>query len=149
MKTRIGFTSILGGEYVEDLERLLFFNPLQEKALNGIHHSIREYGVPSIYLDSGRLRVKVPELPEVQTLYALEDAKERPKLVGVMVFSRTDPSTIALLHIAVQKEYSRFGERADASLVPKFLEQLRQIARRLKGVHSINLKYASGLSVPV
>jgi hypothetical protein len=149
MKTRIGFSSILGSEYLEDLERLLFFNPQQKRALNGIHHSIREYGVPSIALDAGRLRVRVEQLPEVQTLYALEDADKKPILVGVMVFSRIDPSTIALLHIAVREEYSRFGARADAMLVAKFLEQLRQIAKKLKGVQAISLKYASGLTVPV
>ena len=149
MKARIGFSSILGSDYLEDLERLLFFNPLQEQALSGIHHSIREYGVPSISLDNGKLRVKVAELPEVQTLYAMEDSQDRPRLIGVMVFSRINDATIALLHIAIREEYSRFGERSDAGLVPKFLDQLRQIARRLKGVKSINLKYASGLTVPV
>ncbi len=149
MKTRIGFSSILGSEYLEDLERLLFFNPLQEKALDGIHHSIREHGVPSIYLDNGRLRVKVEEPSEVQTLYALDDAKGKPMLVGVMVFARSEPETIDLLHIAIREEYSRFGEKADAGLVSKFLDQLRQIAKRLKGVHSICLKYAAGLKLPV
>lgn len=149
MKARIGFSSILGSEYLEDLERLLFFNPLQKKALDGIHHSIREHGVPSIYLDKGRLRVKVEEPPEVQTLYALDDSKGKPMLVGVMVFSRTEPETIDLLHIAIREEYSRFGAKAGTGLVSKFLEQLRQIARRLKGVRSICLKYAAGLKVPV
>ncbi len=149
MKARIGFTSSLTSEYLEDLEKLLFFNPQQKKALKGIHHSIREYGVPRISLNNGWLRVKVEELPEVQTLYALADSKERPKLAGVMVYSRVDPATIAVLHIAVKEEYSRFGARADAMLVPKFLERLRQIAKMLKGVQSIQLKYASGLIVPV
>ncbi len=149
MKTRIGFSSILGSEYLEDLERLLFFNPLQERALTGIHHSIREHGVPSIYLDNGRLRVKVEEPSEVQTLYALEDSDEKPVLVGVMVFSRADAETIDLLHIAIREEYSRFGAKSDTGLVSKFLEQLRQIARGLKGVRSICLKYAAGLKLPV
>jgi len=149
MKSRIGFSSVLGSEYLEDLERLLFFNPQQRRALIGIHHSISEYGVPSIALDGGRLRVRVEHLPDSQTLYALEDQDSKPILVGVMVFSRIDSSTIALLHIAVAEEYSRFGARADAMLVAKFLEQLRQIARRLKGVQAISLKYASGLTVPV
>ncbi len=149
MKTRIGFSSILGSEYLEDLERLLFFNPLQERAIDGIHHSIREHGVPSIYLDEGKLRVKVEEPSEVQTLYALDDSGGKPELVGVMVFSRANTDTLDLLHIAIREEYSRFGAKADAGLVSKFLEQLRRIARCLKGVRSICLKYASGLKLPV
>ncbi len=149
MKTRIGFSSILGSEYLEDLERLLFFNPQQERAIDGIHHSIREHGVPSIYLDKGKLRVKVEEPSEVQTLYALDDSGGKPELVGVMVFSRTNTDTLDLLHIAIREEYSRFGAKADAGLVSRFLEQLRHIARCLKGVRSICLKYASGLKLPV
>jgi hypothetical protein len=149
MTAGIGFTSVLGRAYLEDLEMLLFFNPLQEKALTGIHHSIREYGVPSIYLDGDLLRVKVAELPDVQTIYALENSTETPALIGVMVFSRTDEQTVALLHIAVREEFSRSGKRADDGLVSKFLDQLRQIARRLKGVKAIKLKYASGLTVPL
>ena len=149
MKTRIGFSSILGSEYLEDLERLLFFNPLQERAIDGIHHSIREHGVPSIYLDKGKLRVKVEEPSEVQTLYALDDSGGKPELVGVMVFSRASAETLDLLHIAIREEYSRFGKKADAGLVTKFLDQLRHIARCLKGVQSICLKYASGLKLPV
>jgi len=149
MKTRIGFSSSLGSEYLEDLEHLLFFNPLQGKAIDRIHHSIREHGVPSIYLDKGKLRVKVEEPPEVQTLYALDDSTGKPILVGVMVFSRADAETIDLLHIAIREEYSRFGNKAEAGLVAKFLDQLRQIARCLKGVRSICLKYASGLKLPV
>ncbi len=149
MKTRIGFSSILGSEYLEDLERLLFFNPLQEKALSGINHSIREHGVPSIYLDNGKLRVKVDDPSEVQTLYALDDSDGKPELVGVMVFSRADAETIDLLHISIREEYSRFGAKADIGLVSKFLEQLRRIGRCLKGVRSICLKYAAGLKLPV
>ncbi len=149
MKTRIGFSSVLGSEYLEDLEHLLFFNPMQERAIDGIHHSIREHGVPSIYLENGRLRVKVEDPPDVQTLYALDDASGKPLLVGVMVFSRSNEETIDLLHIAIREEYSRFGEKADIGLVSKFLDQLKKIARRLKGVQSICLKYAAGLKVPV
>ncbi len=149
MKTRIGFSSILSSEHLEDLERLLFFNPLQGRALDGIHHSIREHGVPSIVLENGRLRVKVESPTEVQTLYAMDDGEGTPVLVGVMVYSRTDPETIDLLHIAVREEYSRLGAKADIGLVTKFLEELRKIAKRLKGVQSISLAYASGLRLPV
>lgn len=149
MKDGFAFSSVLGSEYLEELERLLFFNPLQERMLHGINHSIRQYGVPSISLLEGKLRVKVEELPDVQTLYALEQFDGKPDLVGVMVFARTDLRTIALLHIAVREEFSRAGIRADAGLVAGFLEQLRLIAKRLKGVQSISLKYASGLTVPV
>ncbi len=149
MKPRIGFSSVLGNGYLEDLEKLLFFNPQQERALSGINQSIQEYGVPHIFQEDGRLRIRLKDLPGVQALFALEDTNSQPHLVGVMVFHRVDPETIVLLHIAVREEYSRFGSRADAGLVGKMLAELRGIARKLRGVRSIHLKYANGLVFPV
>ena len=136
-------------EYHEDLERLLFFNPQQERAIKGIHHSIHEFGVPSIEKEEGKLRISLQAFPDAQTLFALEDRGDKPRLVGVMVYARIDPSTIAMLHIAVQKDYSRSGERADANLVARFVFQLREIGRKIKGIETIDLKYAPGLTLSV
>jgi hypothetical protein len=149
MKRRIGFCSSLGSAYLEDLEKLLFFNPLQGQALPGIHQSIREYGVPSIFIDGDKLRIRIENLPGAQSIFAVEDATDRPLLAGVMVYSRVDVETIVLLHIAVREEFSRFGNRAEVGLVGKMMAQLRTIARSLKGVNSIHLKYAKGLIFPV
>ncbi len=149
MKPRIGFCSTLSSEYLEDLEKLLFFNPQQSRNLPGIHDSIQEYGVPSIYIENERLRVRLENLPGTQTVFALEDTTDRASLVGVMVYSRVDIETIVLLHIAVRQEFSRFGSRAGIGLVGLMMAQLRSISRSLKGVTSIHLKYAKGLVFPV
>jgi hypothetical protein len=149
MKPRIGFSSVLGNEYLDDLEKLLFFNPQQERTLSGINQSIQEYGVPHVLHENGRLRIRLQGLQDVQALFALEDSPDQPQLVGVMVFHRVEPEAVVLLHIAVKEEYSRFGSRADAHLVGKMMAELRAIARKLKGVRSIHLKYARGLVFPV
>ncbi len=149
MKARIGFTSVLDDAYLEELEKLLFFNPQQNKILTGINESIADYGVPNIYVDRGRLRVGIENLPGAQTIFALEDGAGEPSLVGVMVYSRVDLENLVLLHIAVREEYSRFGARSDVGLVNKMMSQLRAIARKLNGVRSIHLKYSKGLVFPV
>ncbi len=149
MTARIRFTSVLGLEYREDLEELLFFNPQQRKALTGINHSIAEYGVPNVVETAGRLRISVEGLPESQTLFALDYSEEIPILAGVMVYMRTDPENLVLLHIAVKEDYSRSGIYGDEMLVLRFMTQLRDIARRIKGVRAITLKYSSGLVIPV
>jgi hypothetical protein len=146
---RIGFTSVLGSEYLDDLEKLLFFNPQQNKTLTGINESIADYGVPNIYVDQGRLRIRLENLPGSQTVFALEDSSQNPTLVGVMIYSRIDLENIVLLHIAVREEYSRFGARADVGLVNRMMAQMRSIAKKLSGVRSIHLKYAKGLVFPV
>ena len=149
MKARIGFSSVLGTDYMEDLEMLLFFNPQQGRTLSAINDSIKDYGIPHIYVEEGHLRVGLKDLPGTQTLFALEDTLDRPELVGVMVFHRVDVETIVLLHIAVRQEYSRYGSRADAGLVSRMIAELRGVARKLKGVRSIQLTYLKGVAFPV
>jgi len=149
MNSRIGFSSVLGAEYREELEELLFFNPQQRRALSGIDRSISEYGVPTIVVDHNHLRIAVDGLPETQTLYALDYTWEKPVLAGVMVFVRSDLENIILLHIAVREDYSRVGKYADEMLVLRLTTQLRRIAKRIKGVRAITLKYSSGLVIPV
>lgn len=66
-----------------------------------------------------------------------------------MVYMRTNPENIVLLHIAVKEDYSRTGIYGDEMLVLRFMTQLRGIARRIKGICSITLKYSSGLVIRV
>jgi len=149
MKPRVGFSSALRVHYHDELERLLFFNPQQKRALRGIHHSVLEFGVPTIQEVQGKLRVSLEAFPEAQALFALEDLGEEPRLVGVMVYARVEPQTLAMLHIAVHQDFSQSGKRADAQLVPRFIAQLREIGRRIKGVETVDLKYARSLKLPV
>lgn len=149
MQPRITFSSVLGTSFREALEKLLFFNPQQDKARSAIHESIAEYGLPTIHLDKDRLRVRVAGLPGAQALFALEESGNGQALVGVMVYARVDLESLVLVHIAVAEEYSQAGEKAGTGLVTMYLGQLRQIARKVKGVRSITVKYASGLVLPI
>jgi hypothetical protein len=129
------YTSTLNPEYGEELERLMFFNPGQQKALESIIDSLETFGSPSVYVDSGKLRVKVEKLNEVQTLFALDE----DTLIGVLVYSRIVLDRLTVIHIAVHHEYSSHGKYANNMLVLRMLELLRNNARRIKGVRAIRI----------
>lgn len=97
--------------------------------------SLETFGSPSVYTDSGVLRVKVEKLDEVQTLYAMND----DTLAGVLVYSRVVVDCLSVLHIAVNEDYSSHGKHANSMLVMRMLELLRNNARRIKGVKTIRL----------
>jgi hypothetical protein len=128
---------MLEPQYGEALERLMFFNPGQQNALSAILDSLETFGSPSIYVDEGRLRVKVEKLDEVQTLFALDD----DALVGVLIYSRIALECLTVIHIAVDHDYSSSGKFAEKMLVIRMLELLRNNARRIKGVETIRLIY--------
>jgi hypothetical protein len=113
----------------------MFFNPGQQIALSAILNSLDTFGSPSVYVDGGRLRIKVEKLDEVQTLYALDD----DTLVGVMIYSRILLERFTVIHIAVDQDYSSYGKFARKMLVMRMLELLRNSARRIKGVETIRL----------
>lgn len=148
-KSEIRFSSFLSREYREALEAMLFFNPQQGKALSGISRAIREYGVPDIVEDGDRLRIQLAHLRDPQTIFALDQGVSPPVLAGVMVFARIDFETLALLHIAVGQDYSRNGSLSEVQLVPRFMSQLRWIAKHLKGVSTVTLKYTLGTTFDV
>jgi hypothetical protein len=145
----IRFTSVLETHYRDDLEGLMFFNPQQKKTLAGINRSIKDFGVPSVTVDAERLRITVEGLSDAQALYALKEKDGSVELIGVIVFVRLDPENLVLLHIAVREDYSRGGEHGEEMLVGRLVGELRAIARRIRGVRHVILKYSGGLMIPV
>ena len=101
---RIDYSSMLPVEYRTELEALLFFNSEQHRFREKILTVIEKYGVPTIYAEHNRLHVRLKDGPEVQTIYALAELKPRSPLVGLVVYTRSNVSTITVLHIAVRED---------------------------------------------
>lgn len=141
MRGQISFTSRLGVEHLEELQELLFFNRQQSRVRGSIARSIEEYGMPEISSDGGLLRIGVGQVPGVQSLFALEEAAGGTRVVGAMVWARVDTGRIVLLHIGVSEDYSAAGEHADKMVVMTLLHKLRQVARTIKGVSTIEMMY--------
>lgn len=137
----IDYTSVLAAGYRAELEALLFFNPEQHRFREKIRTVIETHGVPVIHAENNRLNVRLKNGSEVQTLYALAGSKARSQLVGVVVYTRSNPATITVLHIAVSEDYSSQGRYHKQMMVPLFIGKLREIGRQIKGVTMLRLLY--------
>ncbi len=92
--------------------------------------------------------IKVGDYPDVQTLYALYDDGEDIKLVGILIYLRTNIKEIFVLQIAIREEWSVTGEYAQYNVLGQLIGRLRGIAQRLRGIELINLSY-SGKDVKI
>lgn len=131
------FTSLLNKGYVEDLERLMFFNPGQIAMQDAIMDSVEKFGMPSIVDIDGYLRINVGKFNDVQTIFALEEER----LVGILVYYRFSTETLTVIHIAVEEDYSSKGRYSHNMLMMRMLELLRTNARRVSGINSIRILY--------
>jgi hypothetical protein len=141
------FSSVLPGSRYEELADLMFFNRQQERFREGIVDAIERYGMPEIVATKEALRFTVGSLGEVQVLYALDGDAVRGRLAGVMLYARTTPEKIVLLHIGVAPEYSSGGPRSDRLLAMKLVEQLKKLGRAIKGITKIEILYGRRATV--
>jgi hypothetical protein len=131
------FTSSLRPDYEQALERLIFFNPGQRRAFDGVLDSIETFGAPRLQVEGGRLRVKLEKLEDVQALFALDGKR----LVGVTVYSRVKPERLAVIHLAVDEAYSFAGQFGRSPVAIRMVRQVREGARRIKGVETVRVLY--------
>ncbi len=146
---RFSFTSRLDEEHRDDLESLLYFNPEQIEVVDQIEKTIGEWGTPEIITEAGHLKISMSSGPQIQALYAIDGADARPKLAGLVIFTRKDTENLELLHMAVSVGYSAKGAHGDENLALSMLCRVRDVARRLRGVRHIILHYRGGLAIPV
>ena len=137
MSGSIEITSKLPIHQRTALEQLLFFNVNQHRVRVGIQQSIETYGVPEIYEQDGGLRVRVGDIADVQTLFAISDLG-RP--LGVAVFVRSAHERFAVLHLGVEPRLSATPE-LNTRVLLKLLHEIRSTARRTRGVEHIELVY--------
>jgi hypothetical protein len=119
------------------LEHLFFFNVNQERMRPGIQHSVESYGVPEIIEERGYLRIRVGEMTNVQTLFAVSHFGPP---VGVAVYVCLPHERFVVLHLVVEP---RLRSTTDVN-TPVLLELMREIrlaARRMPGVERIELGY--------
>jgi hypothetical protein len=140
--SKIEFKSHVPVAHKPALESLLFFNSCQERVSACIADAIEKFGSPEIVADRDRLRIHMKGLPEVQSLFALDAVSGRP--VGVAVYARQDIEHVTVVHIGITSEFASGGRRANEQLLLKLLREVRRSTRRVKGVRSMDLYYATG-----
>jgi hypothetical protein len=126
------------------LEALVFFNSCQDRVADCIASAVEEFGCPEIVSDRTRLRLRIGDLSDVQTLFAVEVGTGRP--IGVAVYMRPDLEHITVMHLGILPEYAAGGTRAGEQLLLRLLREVKRSTRRVKGVRRLELYYIKGRS---
>src|SRR5436190_23805566 len=134
------FSSRVPKECRTALEELLFFNPSQHKVRDGIIHSLQKFGHPRLEETAAGLSVRVGE-HEAQTLFAFDRDRRASDPIGVVVFLRTSPEEIAIMHVAVHPDYALQGRHKGIGLGVTLVEKVKEIATRIVGVKRIIFFY--------
>ena len=124
----------------EALEELLFFNPRQYRVREGIINSLEQFGHPRLEDTPSGLAIRVGN-QDAQTLFACDRDRRGEAPVGVVVFMRTAPADIAIMHVAVHPDYALQGRRGGVGLWVTLIEKVKEIATRIVGVQKIVFFY--------
>jgi hypothetical protein len=135
----IEFSTVLPEAFREDLEYLLYFNPLQSRATSGICRSVDRYGQPRVAVVDGVLTVALTKVGRVQTLFAVMEDAETCELAGVALFVR-ESDRLVILHLAVGESFA--GNREYGPLALRLALAIRRIGKRLTGVTRVVPPYA-------
>jgi hypothetical protein len=133
---KLVFTSLLQPSKREAFEEIFYHNANQHKMLDAITSVMESYGQPTISAHGNRLWVKFLSGCESQTLFALEETAAGQELVGVIVYTREEDELVVLF-TAVRREYAQGGEKSDRRVFLRMIEEVRNIARRVKGIKSV------------
>ena len=144
------FTSTLDLGYRDALERLFFYNGNQNTASDAILLAIERFGSPRIEVIGSRLWVSLDSGLEAQSLFVLDPSQAGEPLVGIVVYTR-DNDTLVILFLAVREDFSSRGTRARELLFFRIVDEVRSVARRIRGISSITmfLRGATAARIPV
>jgi hypothetical protein len=142
MNAVIRFAAHVAVNQRSSLEALVFFNARQQRVLPGIVDAIEKFGAPEIVVEGDRLRVRLGELSEVQSLFAVDSESGRP--LGIAIYLRSDLESITVLHLGIAEEFTAEGSQAQEHLLLRLLAELRRCSRRVKGVRRLELFYLAG-----
>ena len=134
------FSSRVPNDCRSALEDLLFFNPQQHRVRDGIINSLEQFGHPRLEETGDGLAVRVGD-QEAQTLFAYDRDRRGHEPVGVVVFVRTTPTEIAVMHVAVDPDYGLQGRRGGVGLGVTLVEKVKEIAARIVGVQRVVFFY--------
>ncbi|UCH19000.1 MAG: hypothetical protein JSW36_08455 [Burkholderiales bacterium] len=134
------FTSAVDGSLRTTVESLFFFNPAQPALIESIRKSVEEFGVPQIVERGDRICLGIPAR-DAQCLFACDRAQQPPGPVGVVLYLRTTPHLLRILHLAVSPAYADDGPLFDRGLALRLVDEVRALGRRISGVRRIQLPY--------
>lgn len=131
-----------------EVEHLFFFNPRQRILMDKIRTAVDRHGTPEILTNEGRLWIGVPK-HDMQCLFAHDRSTLPGRLVGVVLYLRTNTECLSIIHLAVDEEYAHRGERHSTGVGFDLVQKVRQIGRRINGIRKLELPYQPGRFLPV
>lgn len=134
------FSSKVQKQSREAVENLFFLNPRQYRVRDGIAGALQEFGHPRLEEKGDNVYLRVGD-KDAQTLFAFDSSRAGGDPVGVVVFLRSSPAEIVILHMAVQPDYALQGRRAGLGLGLALVEKVREIASRIVGIQRIVFFY--------
>jgi hypothetical protein len=137
----IRISSLLGGSFRDELERIVFFNPEQGLITRTLVDLVRRHGVPAIVEEGDYLRFRVDAFGMLQTLYAIDSTEAPERLVGVAMFTRARRDSMLVLHLAVHEDYTSHGKWSSAGVVARLIAAIRDLSLRTRGVRSLRILY--------
>lgn len=142
------FVSAVDAQMWKDVEALFYFHPRQGELIGSIRSSVEAHGSPEILRRGGRIYVGIPK-NDAQCLFACHPARRPGVPVGVVLYLRTAPELLRILHVAVAPPYELDGPLGQRQLALRLVNEVRALARRIKGVRRVQLPYCEGRFLPV
>lgn len=136
----LAFSSHAPKQCRRELEELLFLNPQQHRVRAGIVHSLERFGHPQVVETPAGLGVRIGN-QEAQTLFAFDRDHLGDAPVGVVVFLRTSPAEMTVLHVAVDPDYALQGTHGGAGLGVALVDKVREIAAKIFGIQRLVFFY--------
>ena len=130
------------------VENLFFFNPLQYRVRDEIVSALERYGEPRLEEKGDSLYLRVGA-EDAQSLFAFDSSRPDGDPVGIVVFLRTSPTDVVVVHIAVHPDYALRGRDSGSGLGLALMEKVKEIASQIRGVERMVLSYGQEITIPV
>jgi ribosomal protein S18 acetylase RimI-like enzyme len=123
-----------------ELEDLLFLNPHRHRVREGIVHSLERFGHPQLVETPAGLGIRIGN-QEAQTLFAFDRDHLGDAPVGIVLFLRTSPEEMTVLHVAVHPDYALQGTHGGTGLGVTLVDKVKEIAAKIVGIRRIVFFY--------
>ena len=115
-------------------------NPRQYRVREGIVDALEKFGHPRLEEKEDSVYLRVGD-KDAQTLFAFDAGQAGGDPVGVIVFLRSSPSELIILHLAVHPDYALQGRHAGDGLGLTLIEKVKEIASRIVGIKKVVFFY--------
>lgn len=130
----------------EAIEKLFFLNPRQYRVRNGIVNALEKFGHPWLEEKDHSVYLRIGD-KDAQTLFAFDSSRTDSDPVGVVVFLRSAPTEIVIVHMAVHPDYALQGQHASLGLGLALIEKVKEIASQIRGIERLVLCYQRGMTI--